>query len=165
MTSDPTPPAGYRPCVGILLLDGSGRIFVGERLDTPGAWQMPQGGIDEGERAIDAVFRELKEETGIETAELLGISDIWRAYDLPPALAAKAWGGRFRGQAQLWSALRFTGAPEDIDIRTAHPEFGQWKWTDAETLLAEIIDFKRDLYSEVLDEFRLYIGPTTRSSA
>jgi len=165
MTPDPTPPAGYRPCVGILLLDGNGRIFVGERLDTPGAWQMPQGGIDEGESAIDAIFRELKEETGIETAELLDVSNVWRSYDLPAALASKAWGGRFRGQAQLWSALRFTGTPEDIDIRTAHPEFSQWKWTDAETLLTEIVDFKRDLYREVLDEFRLYIGPSPQTSA
>jgi putative (di)nucleoside polyphosphate hydrolase len=161
MTSDPAPPTGYRPCVGILLLDSNGGIFVGERLDTPGAWQMPQGGIDNGEAALDAAFRELKEETGIETAELLGISEIWRAYDLPPALAAKAWGGRFRGQAQRWFALRFTGRPEEIDIRTEHPEFSQWKWTDAETLLAEIVDFKRDLYSEVLEEFRPYIRPMT----
>lgn len=159
MTIDSAPPAGYRPCVGILLLDHAGAIFVGERIDTPGAWQMPQGGIDEGETVRDAIFRELKEETGIETAELLTISNIWRAYDLPPALAAKSWGGRFRGQAQLWSALRFTGGLEDINIQTKHPEFGQWKWTDPATLLSEIIDFKRDLYAEVLAEFAPYIRP------
>lgn len=159
MTIDSTPPAGYRPCVGILLLDHAGAIFVGERIDTPGAWQMPQGGIDEGETVRDAIFRELKEETGIETAELLTISNIWRTYDLPPALAAKFWGGRFRGQAQLWSALRFTGGLEDINIQTEHPEFGQWKWTDPATLLSEIIDFKRDLYAEVLAEFAPYIRP------
>jgi putative (di)nucleoside polyphosphate hydrolase len=158
MTSEPLPPEGYRPCVGILLLNRNGYIFVGERLDTPGAWQMPQGGIDKGESALEAAFRELKEETGIETAEFLGISDIWRAYDLPPALAAKAWDGRYRGQAQLWSVFRFTGTVDDIDIRTAHPEFSRWKWTDPETLLAEIIDFKRGLYAEVLAEFQDFIG-------
>ena len=154
----PPPPEGYRPCVGILLLDRDGAIFVGERIDTPGAWQMPQGGIDTGETAIDAVFRELKEETGIETAELLATSKTWRSYDLPRALAATAWGGRFRGQTQLWSALRFTGTSNDIDIRTKHPEFSQWKWTDPATLLAEIVDFKRDLYSEVLAEFQEHIA-------
>lgn len=161
MTLTSPPPAGYRPCVGILLIDDSGAIFVGERIDTPGAWQMPQGGIDEGETAVDAVFRELKEETGIETAELLGISETWRSYDVPPAIAATAWGGRFRGQTQLWSALRFTGSPDDIDIRTAHAEFSRWKWTDPQTLLAEIVDFKRDLYAEVLEEFQDHVGRTT----
>lgn len=154
----PPPPDGYRPCVGILLLDRSGAIFAGERIDTPGAWQMPQGGIDEGESSTAAVFRELKEETGIETAELLDISDTWRSYDLPPALAATAWNGRFRGQAQLWSVLRFNGSADDIDIRTNHPEFRRWKWTDAETLLAEIVDFKRDLYADVLAEFQKYLN-------
>jgi len=161
MIFNPPPPSGYRPCVGILLLDSDGAIFVGERIDTPGAWQMPQGGIDKGETATEAVFRELKEETGIEAAKLLGISDTWRSYDLPSALAAKAWGGRFRGQAQLWSALRFTGTQEDIDIQTEHAEFSQWKWTDPKTLLAEIVDFKRDLYAEVMAEFQLHIGPTS----
>ncbi|MGZ0247991.1 MAG: RNA pyrophosphohydrolase [Alphaproteobacteria bacterium] len=163
MIQNQPPPSGYRPCVGILLLDSDGAIFVGERIDTPGAWQMPQGGIDKGETATEAVFRELKEETGIEAAELLGISDIWRSYDLPPALAAKAWGGRFRGQAQLWSALRFTGTRNDIDIQTEHAEFSQWKWTDPTTLLSEIVDFKRDLYAEVLAEFQTHITQTSRT--
>lgn len=161
MTRSTSPPAGYRPCVGILLINNDGTIFVGERVDTPGAWQMPQGGIDEGESAVDAVFRELKEETGIETAELLGISETWRSYDLPPALAAISWGGRFRGQTQLWSALRFTGTAADINIQTEPAEFGKWKWTDPQTLLAEIVDFKRDLYAEVLAEFQMHIGLTT----
>jgi putative (di)nucleoside polyphosphate hydrolase len=165
-TSDPTQPPstyplspeGYRPCVGILLLDDLGRIFVGERLDTPGAWQMPQGGIDAGETPVDAAFRELKEETGIDAATLLGISTEWRSYDLPPELAATAWAGRFRGQTQLWAAFRFTGSADDIDISTEIPEFGQWKWTDPRTLLEEIIDFKRALYTEVLAEFAAHIG-------
>lgn len=154
----PDCPEGYRPCVGILLLNQAGGIFVGERIDTPGAWQMPQGGIDKGETAIEAALRELSEETGIASATLLGISDHWRSYDLPPDLAATAWGGRFRGQAQLWAAFRFTGTPTDIDIRTAHPEFSRWKWTDPATLIAEIISFKRDIYTDVLEEFREYVA-------
>ena len=151
------PPAGYRPCVGILLVNNDGAIFVGERVDTPGAWQMPQGGIDEGESAVDATFRELKEETGIETAELLGTSNIWRSYNLPPHLAATVWGGQFLGQTQLWSALRFTGSPDEIDIQTTHAEFSRWKWTDPQTLLTEIVHFKRDLYTEVLAEYQVHI--------
>ena len=161
MTGTPSPPAGYRPCVGILLLNNDGSIFVGERIDTPGAWQMPQGGIEKRESAKDAVFRELREETGIETAEFLSISDKWRPYTLPPALAAKFWGGRFQGQAQLWAALRFTGGEENINIRTEIPEFAHWKWTDPASLLAEIVDFKRDLYAEVLSEFWPFIRPMT----
>ena len=154
----PPSPAGYRPCVGILLIDNLGKIFVGERLDTPGAWQMPQGGIDDDETPVEAAFRELKEETGIDAATLLGISAEWRNYDLPPELAATAWGGRFRGQTQLWAAFRFTGTDDEIDIATEHPEFGQWKWTGPDTLLEEIVDFKRALYVQVLAEFAEHIG-------
>jgi putative (di)nucleoside polyphosphate hydrolase len=149
----PPPPEGYRPCVGVLLVDGSGRIFVGERLDTPGAWQMPQGGIDPGETPDTAALRELVEETGITSAEPLGLSRHWLTYDLPPHLLGRVWGGRFRGQAQIWAAFRFTGTDAEIDLATAHPEFGRWKWTDAETLLDEIVAFKRDVYAEVLAEF------------
>lgn len=157
----PPEPKGYRPCVGIMLLDGGGNIFVGERLDSPGAWQMPQGGIDDGEIPVDAAFRELKEETGIDAATLLGVSGDWRCYDLPREIAATAWGGRYRGQAQIWSAFRFTGSSADINIHTEHPEFGRWKWTDPATLLSEIIDFKRDLYADVLKEFADYLRPVS----
>jgi putative (di)nucleoside polyphosphate hydrolase len=162
MTGYPPGPDGYRPCVGILLLDESGRIFVGERIDTPGAWQMPQGGIDEGETAVEAAFRELKEETGIDAAELLVMSNEWRSYDVPAELAGKVWGGRFRGQAQLWAVFRFTGDTAQIDVQTAQPEFSRWKWTDPTTLLDQIVEFKRDLYGEVLEEFAEHIGHVSR---
>jgi putative (di)nucleoside polyphosphate hydrolase len=151
--SVPACPEGYRPCVGVLLLDGGGRIFVGERLDTPGAWQMPQGGIDAGETPEVAAMRELQEETGVTAATLLAISATWRTYDVPPEIAKHAWGGRFRGQGQIWVAVRFEGADEDIDLDAHHAEFGRFKWTDAETLLDEIVDFKRDVYAAVLGEF------------
>lgn len=136
-----------------MMIDGEGHIFVAERLDTPGAWQMPQGGIDEGETPEEAAMRELQEETGVTAATLLAISAKWRTYDVPPEIAEQAWGGRFRGQGQIWVAVRFDGADEDIELDAHHAEFGRFKWTDAETLLDEIVEFKRDVYAAVLREF------------
>lgn len=150
MTGPGSPPDRYRPCVGILLLNSTDGIFVGERLDAPDAWQMPQGGIDPGETVVEAAVRELREETGIEDAALLGVDDTWRTYTLPREISRQAWGGRFFGQAQIWAAFRFTGDDANIDIATDEPEFGRWKWTDPETLLREIVDFKRDIYRDVL---------------
>lgn len=157
MTTVPPPPEGYRPCVGVMLLDAEGRIFVGERLDTPGAWQMPQGGIDDGETPVEAALRELQEETGITDAVLLAITSEWRTYDLPDHLSQQAWSGRYRGQAQIWAALRFTGSDSDIDLAAHHAEFRRYKWTSAKALLAEIVDFKREVYAGVVEEFRAYI--------
>ena len=154
MTDPASPPDRYRPCVGILLLNSNDEIFVGERLDTPEAWQMPQGGIDPGESVVEAAARELREETGIEQAELLGVDNTWRTYTLPREISRRAWGGRYLGQAQIWAAFRFTGDDADIDIATEHPEFARWKWTNPENLIREIIEFKRGIYREVLATYR-----------
>jgi putative (di)nucleoside polyphosphate hydrolase len=153
-------PAGYRPCVGILLLDRQGRIFIGERrgpaLD---AWQMPQGGIDDGETPLAAARRELLEEVGTDQAELLAESARWHCYDVPPALRPEHWRGRWQGQCQRWFAFRFTGADAAIDIATAEPEFARWRWASAAELLAVIVPFKRAVYEAVLAEFGHLLTP------
>jgi putative (di)nucleoside polyphosphate hydrolase len=145
----------YRPCVGVMLLNGQGQVFVGRRIDTPGgAWQMPQGGIDTGETPLQAAWREMREETGTDKAELLGQSREWLRYELPPAIAANLWGGRFCGQEQKWFAFCFTGT--DADIRLDHhspPEFSDWRWADMAELPRLIVPFKRDLYARLVEEF------------
>ncbi|HVC56156.1 MAG TPA: RNA pyrophosphohydrolase [Stellaceae bacterium] len=155
--------AFYRPGVGILLLNRAGNVFVGRRIDMPAglaAWQMPQGGIDHGEAPHEAAIRELKEETGTDQAQILAESRVWRHYDVPPAIAAGMWGGRFRGQRQKWFAMRFTGEDADIDpAATAHPEFDAWEWVIPERLPELIVPFKRVLYEDVLAEFDEYCRP------
>ncbi len=155
--SDKTASRPYRPGVGIMLIDDAGRVFAGRRLDNPDAWQMPQGGIDPGESPRAAALRELAEEIGTDRAEILAESRDWLAYDLPPELAAKVWGGRFRGQRQKWFAMRFTGADADIVLDTAHPEFDAWRWMAVADLLDAIVPFKRALYAAVIDEFRRFL--------
>jgi putative (di)nucleoside polyphosphate hydrolase len=151
----------YRPGVGILLLNRYGQVFVAHRIDMPTmpAWQMPQGGIDPGETPRQAAFRELKEEIGTDMAEILGESRDWLKYDLPPDLARGMWGGRYRGQRQKWFAMRFTGSDADIDIATEHPEFDAWKWLAPERLPELIVPFKRQLYIDILTEFRPHCAP------
>lgn len=146
----------YRAGVGILLLNRDGRAFAGRRIGMP-AWQMPQGGIDPGETPRQAALRELFEEVGTDKAEILGESRIWRHYDLPAEVAGGIWGGRFRGQRQIWFAMRFTGVDADIDIATEHPEFDAWKWVPPARLAELIVAFKRPLYLEVLSEFREFL--------
>lgn len=148
-------PEEYRPNVGIMLLDRQRRVFVGQRIDMPSdAWQMPQGGIDRGETPRGAAWRELKEEVGTNKAEFLAESSGWMTYDLPEALRQSLWKGKWRGQAQKWFAMRFTGEDGDIDIATEHPEFKTWMWAPLDRLVELIVPFKRDIYAAVVAEFQ-----------
>ncbi len=150
----------YRPCVGIMLVNREGLVFVGRRIDqTVEGWQMPQGGIDEGETPVEAALRELKEEAGTDKAMVLREMEGWLDYDLPPHLLGVALHGRYRGQRQKWIALRFTGEDKDIDIATAEPEFAAWKWLALEALPRLIVPFKRDTYAKVIAAFRDVAGP------
>jgi putative (di)nucleoside polyphosphate hydrolase len=144
----------YRPGVGLMLLNRENQVFVAQRIDTPSpAWQMPQGGIDEGETPRDAALRELEEEIGTRKAEIIAESRRWFDYDLPRDLVRKVWRGRYRGQTQKWFALRFLGEDSDIDIVTEEPEFSAWKWAAHEELPGFIVPFKLQLYRAVLAEF------------
>lgn len=154
---------GYRPCVGIMVINPERRIWVGQRADMPGDaegsgswWQMPQGGIDEHEDPRRAALRELREETSIKSVEIIGETPDWLTYDLPPHLVGVAWGGRYRGQRQKWFAARFLGQDSEIDLASPegpHPEFVAWRWASAEELPARIVPFKREIYVAVLDIF------------
>lgn len=147
-------PPRYRPCAAVLLFGRDGRVLVGERIDLPGsAWQLPQGGIDEGEAPQAAALRELAEEAGTDKAEPLAESAAWHRYDLPAGLAANPWKGRWRGQSVRLVALRFTGEDRDIDVATAHPEFRAWKWVELEALPVLAVSFKRPLYEAAVQTF------------
>jgi putative (di)nucleoside polyphosphate hydrolase len=145
-----------------MLLNRSGEVFVGRRIDMPAlpAWQMPQGGIDPGETPFQAALRELREEIGTDKVELLAENPVWLTYDLPPELSRGVWGGRYRGQEQKWFAMRFTGDDSDIDLATEHPEFDAWTWLSPERLPDVIISFKRQLYIDILAEFRKHCAAT-----
>ncbi len=146
----------YRPCVGVMLMNPHGEVFVGQRLDSEvAAWQMPQGGVDEGEDPREAALRELWEETGIDPGlvDIVGETEDWLTYDLPLELVPKLWKARYRGQKQKWFLLLFKGSDEDINIETAHPEFSQWRWLPAADLVENIVPFKRHVYVAVLEAF------------
>lgn len=149
----------YRPCVGVMLVNGEGKAFVGRRIDNKEGdrWQMPQGGVDPGEPLDAAMLRELAEETGARPEHLRILARLEEElfYDLPPELQGKLWGGRYRGQRQSWYLVRFTGSDADIDL-AAHesPEFCAWKWVEPELLPELIVPFKREVYRTVVDRFR-----------
>ncbi len=144
----------YRPGVGMMVLSPEGLVFVARRIDMPSeAWQMPQGGIDEGETPEQAALREFREEVGTDKVEIIAESERWLSYDLPEELLPRLWGGRFRGQNQKWFVIRFTGTDDDIDIATENPEFLDWKWVELETIPDLIVPFKRRLYQDLVAEF------------
>lgn len=146
----------YRLGVGAMLINGSGLVFVGQRLDSSSdAWQMPQGGVDKGEAPDNAVFRELEEETGVAThlVTLIARSATTHDYDLPDHLVSKMWGGRYGGQRQHWYLLRFNGTDQDVNIATKHPEFRAWQWVEPHALPDLIVPFKRDMYQQLVTEF------------
>jgi putative (di)nucleoside polyphosphate hydrolase len=158
----------YRPCVGIMVLNAAGKVWVGRRLIVPkgelegatATWQMPQGGIDEGEDPLAAARRELYEETGMETVSLLGRTEEWLTYDLPPQLVGIALKGRYRGQKQMWFVFRFEG--DEAEIRINPPpggheaEFEEWAWKPMDEVLSGIVPFKRAVYETVIGGFRRF---------
>ena len=150
----------YRRGVGVMLLNREGKVFVGARIDnTDEAWQMPQGGIDEGEEPWATALRELEEETGIRPSLVERVSECPERlkYDLPEQLRGKLWGGKYVGQDQDWFLARFLGSDGDVNIQTEHPEFREWKWIGPSELPDLIVPFKRDLYRQLLREFADYL--------
>lgn len=146
----------YRPCAGVVLVNSAGLVFGGQRIDNPGeAWQMPQGGIDPGETPREAALRELGEETGLAPDKVVIEAETagWISYDLPPELLGRMWKGKYCGQRQKWVLMRFTGRDADVNLATEHAEFDRWAWMTPEDLIARIVPFKRDVYTQVFAEF------------
>jgi len=154
----------YRPCVGILMFNAAGDVFVARRIGMPDAWQMPQGGIDKGETPREAGLRELLEEIGTDAVEIVGETSDWIAYDFPPDVPGRI-GEKWRGQRQRWFACRFLGADSDIDLATRHPEFDAWKWVGIETVVELIVPFKRASYEAVVAELAPVVAAATAAPA
>ncbi len=153
-------PRDYRPNVGMMILNKKKEIFVGKRIDHPSEfWQMPQGGIDTKEKPQLAALREMKEEVGIKKnlVKLISESKNWYYYQIPKDLAETLWKGKYKGQRQKWFLYEFTGSYNDINIQTNHPEFSDWKWVNKEFLVPNIVPFKKEIYSKLLNEFSNYL--------
>ena len=149
----------YRKCVGMLILNSNNEVLVGRRLDHPsGFWQMPQGGIDENENPEKAVWREMMEEIGTNKAKLIYSSKQWVNYDIPAdTLKTLPWGKQYIGQTQKWFVFKFIGNDKDINVNTENPEFSEWKWAKIDTIIDNIVPFKRPVYAKILDEFKNFI--------
>ena len=145
--------------VGAIVLNNKNKIFVGKRADNPvNKWQMPQGGVNKGENLINAMKRELMEETSIQNIKVLKKIDKWFEYELPKDLLGIIWKGKFRGQKQKWFIVRFIGNESEINLKTKHPEFIEWKWIEIDELTNVIVDFKKDVYKKLAIELKEFIG-------
>lgn len=144
----------YRPCVGIMLFNRQGYVFTGRRFDSDNYWQMPQGGVDEGEQLEQAVLRELMEEVGTNKVEIIAKNKDWIYYDLPKEIIPTCWNGKYSGQKQRWFLMKFCGEDKDINIHyTDHPEFKEWQWQSVDNLVEVAISFKKQVYRRVIEEF------------
>ena len=145
--------------VGAIVLNSENKIFVGKRADNPiDKWQMPQGGVNKGEDFISAMKRELNEETSIQNIKILRQIDQWFEYELPKNLLGIIWKGKFRGQKQKWFIVRFIGNESEINLKTKHPEFIEWKWIEVDDLTKLIVDFKKGVYKKLVVELKKFIG-------
>ncbi len=161
----------YRPCAGLTVINHDGLVFVGRRaggpehIDATHVWQMPPGGIDEGEDPYKAALRELYEETNIQSVEKLGEIAGWITYDIPREIVGQAWGGKYRGQKQKWYALRFTGDDREINVTAPagghEPEFIDWRWVEMRDLPDLVVPFKRQTYERVVREFKKFAKAAT----
>lgn len=150
----------YRRGVGVMLINQHRHVFVGRRIDNRDeAWQMPQGGIDEGEKTWRAALRELEEETGVRKKLVEKVARLPEQlrYEIPDAIASRLWGGKWKGQLQDWYLVRFLGSDKDVNIATKHPEFSHWKWVEPHLLPELIVPFKRDMYRTIVEGFSDYL--------
>lgn len=149
----------YRSCVGVMLVNNEGKVWQGERIDTPEAWQMPQGGVSEGESLKYAALRELEEEIGVKApdVEIIAQTEDWLSYDLPDELVGVVWNGRYKGQKMHWFLMRLIASDSVININTANPEFARWQWGEIDHLSGLIVPFKRKVYESLVAQFKPHV--------